>query len=365
VRANPHLRPRVGNPDEMRSNRMLETLEALEFRVTAPEAGIPESLDGAVITALNEEAVASAALANKGGINAIVTYEAFGMKMHGAVRQEVTFAAHCERAGRPQRWLSIPLVLTSHTWENAKNEQSHQDPALAEVLMGEPAPTSRVVFPPDANAAAAAIRGVFATRGQIWTLVVPKGMLPDLLSAADAERLLREGALRLEGAGRGGAEAPLVLTAIGGYQLAQVLRASQRLSERDVHHAVVAMLEPGRFREPRDDAEAAYVAPDHVAAALYPVSARARLFVTHTRPEPMLGTLQPLVAGRRARALGFVNQGGTLSVEALLYVNRSSWAHVVRESARLLDLDEKRLLDEPEIAALDGRASPHGPVIPA
>ncbi len=32
VQANPHLRPRVGNPDEMRSNRMQGTLDALKFR---------------------------------------------------------------------------------------------------------------------------------------------------------------------------------------------------------------------------------------------------------------------------------------------------------------------------------------------
>src|SRR5262245_64786642 len=87
VRANPELRPRVGNPDEMRSNRMQRTLDALKFRVTAPEPGIPEAIDGAVVTALNEEAVVSVALANKGGINIVVTYEAFGAKMHGAVRQ--------------------------------------------------------------------------------------------------------------------------------------------------------------------------------------------------------------------------------------------------------------------------------------
>ena len=43
VRANPHLRPRVGNPDEMRSNRLIETLELLKFRVTDPEPGIPEA----------------------------------------------------------------------------------------------------------------------------------------------------------------------------------------------------------------------------------------------------------------------------------------------------------------------------------
>jgi len=75
VQANPHLRPRVGNPDEMRSNRMIQTLEKLKFRVTNPEPGIPEDIHGAVITALNEEVVASAALGNKGGINFIHTYE--------------------------------------------------------------------------------------------------------------------------------------------------------------------------------------------------------------------------------------------------------------------------------------------------
>ena len=67
VQANPHLRPRVGNPDEMRSNRMQQILDALSFRVTDPEPTIPEAVGGAVVTALNEEAVACAALGNKGG----------------------------------------------------------------------------------------------------------------------------------------------------------------------------------------------------------------------------------------------------------------------------------------------------------
>jgi phosphoketolase len=174
VQANPSLRPRVGNPDEMRSNRMQRTLEALKFRVTAPEEGIPEAVDGAVVTALNEEAVACAALANKGGINIVATYEAFGAKMHGAVRQEIVFAEHLGRAGRPPGWLSIPLVLTSHAWENAKNEQSHQDPAMAEAMLAEASHVSRVVFPFDHNTAAATLAEVYRTRGQIWTLVVPK-----------------------------------------------------------------------------------------------------------------------------------------------------------------------------------------------
>ncbi len=61
--ANPALRVRVCNPDEMRSNRLDRTLDLLRHRVTDPEPGVAEALDGAVITALNEEAVVSAALA--------------------------------------------------------------------------------------------------------------------------------------------------------------------------------------------------------------------------------------------------------------------------------------------------------------
>jgi hypothetical protein len=190
VRANPQLRPRVGNPDEMRSNRMQRTLDALKFRVTDPEGGLPEAVDGAVITALNEEVVASAALANKGGLNVIVTYEAFGAKMHGVVRQEIIFADELNAVGRPPGWLSVPLILTSHAWENAKNERSHQDPALAEVLLGEPSDVSRVLFLADFNTAAAVVQAVYQTRGQIWTLVVPKAAaIPDLFTADEVRAL--------------------------------------------------------------------------------------------------------------------------------------------------------------------------------
>src|SRR5258705_3229673 len=92
--------------------------------------------------------------------------------MLGLMRQEITFADHCRKAGRPQRWISTAVVLTSHTWENGKNEMSHQDPTLVEALWGEPRCTSRVLFPADHNTASAAIHGVYATHGQVWTLVV-------------------------------------------------------------------------------------------------------------------------------------------------------------------------------------------------
>ena len=361
VRANPGLRPRVGNPDEMRSNRMQRTLDALKFRVTAPEPGIPEAVDGAVITALNEEAVVSAALANKGGINIAVTYEAFGAKMHGAVRQEIIFADQQNAAGKPPGWLSVPLVLTSHAWENAKNERSHQDPMLAEALLGEPADVCRVLFVADHNTAAAVMEGVYATRGQIWTLVIAKAAaIPDLFTPEEARQLLRDGGMRLPWAGHDAEHARIVLTAIGGYQLVEALAASARLAERGVAHAVVYLLEPGRFRAPRNEREARHIAPATLRTQLYPESVRPRLFLTHTRPEPVLGALAPLSTGDRTVGLGFVNQGATLDVDGMLFVNRATWAHALDAASRLLDVARDELLTADEQAALDHRRSPEG-----
>ena len=366
VRANPHLRPRVGNPDEMRSNRLVETLELLKFRVTAPERGVPEAIHGAVITALNEEAVVCAAVANKGGINLVHTYEAFGPKMYGALRQEIIFADHGEAAGRPQRWLSVPLLLTSHTWENGKNEQSHQDPSMAEAMLGELSHRSRVVFPPDASTAAATLAHVYATHGRIWTLVVPKAdTIADLFTAEEARRLVEDGAAVLDWAGHAAERAELSLVATGAYQLGEVLTASRRLAERDVAHTVVCLLEPGRFRRPRTDAEHAHQARAEVREAVFPERIRRRLLVTHTRPEVLLGTLTPLQAPVQAVGLGYISVGGTYDTPGLLFVNRSSWAHVVLEAARLLDVEPGRLLEPTEREALEGRRSPHGIIVPA
>ncbi len=366
VRANPQLRPRVGNPDEMRSNRLLKTLEMLKFRVTDPEPGIPESILGAVITALNEEAVASAALANKGGVNLIHTYEAFGSKMHGAIRQEIIFANHCQEAGRPQRWLSVPLLLTSHTWENGKNEQSHQDPSMAEAMLGEPSHVSRVLFPADFNQAAAVMEEVYRTHGQLWTIVAAKAdAVPDLFTGEEARKAVQDGGLRLDWAGYETDRARIILAAVGSYQLMDVLTASRRLAERKVAHLVIYLLEPGRFRSPRSRAEQAHQASPDMTERLFPVTVPARLFVTHTRPETILGLLGPLHTGVQTVGLGYTNHGGTLSTQGMAFVNRCSWAHCLRETARVLHLPDEALLTHEEREALDGKRSPHGVIIPA
>jgi phosphoketolase len=353
--ANPQLRVRLGNPDELRSNKLDRTLDALKHRVQTPEDGVAESATGAVITALNEEAVACAALGNKGGLNLVVTYEAFAPKMLGAIRQELIFARHLAQAGRPPGWLGIPFVLTSHTWENAKNEQSHQDPTLVEALLGEMADVARVVFPPDANGAAAALARAYAQRGTVTALVVPKRPVPQVLTPDQARQLAAEGAVHMAGNPH---HADLLLMATGAYQLQEILRASERLVARDVPTTVVYLGEPARFRNPRDTDEGAYVQSADTLHRLFPRT-MPRVFLTHTRPEPFLGALRRLDIGpAKTAALGFINRGGTLDVPGLLFANRCTWAHVVDAAARVLELATEDLLTAEECRAIDGRGDP-------
>jgi phosphoketolase len=222
-----------------------------------------------------------------------------------------------------------------------------------------------VLFAADHNSAAALIEGVFQTRGQIWAMVVPKQSdVADVLTLAEARRLLADGAIELSFAGHRASEAGIVLTALGAYQLPHVLAASARLAERDCPHRVVYMLEPGRFRAPRSDIEARHAAAPALVDALYPADADVRVFLTHTRPEPLLGVLGPLHTGRRTAALGYVAEGGTLDVEGLLFVNGCTWAHVLRALARIHDTEPARYLTEREREALEGRRHPAGVVIP-
>ena len=355
VAANPDLRPRVGNPDELRSNHMGRTLDRLRHRVNAPEAGSPEAVDGAVITALNEEAVAGAALGNKGGLNLIVSYEAFAMKMLGGLRQEILFARRQREAGFQPGWITIPLIATSHTWENSKNEQSHQDPTLAEALLGEMSDTARVLFPIDANSAVSALRELYGRRGQIGCMVTPKRVLPRLLEGARAQALVADGAIVLAG---DLASAEVQFAAIGAYQAGEALKAHERLASRGRRSCVVAILEPGRFRQPRDEIEAAYVLDDARLRVLFPLNLP-RVILSHTRPEPMLGALRRLDGGPdRTTALGYINRGGTLDLFGMLFANRCGWAHAVNAAAVLLKAERNTLLEVAETAAIDGRGEP-------
>lgn len=355
VQANPMLRPRVGNPDELRSNRLDATLDLLKHRVHSPEAGVAESRVGGVITALNEEAVVCAALANKGGLNLVVTYEAFAPKMLGAMRQEVIFARHLAEAGRTPGWLGMPVVLTSHTWENAKNEQSHQDPTLAEAWLGEMADVARVCFPADANSAMAALSRSIQERGTITALIVPKREMPNRLTSTQACQLAVDGLVWLLGEPQ---SAAIMLVATGAYQLGEVLRAEARLGAAGISAGVVYVGEPARLRSGRDARESTYVLSDADVLRHFP-AATPRVFLTHTRPETYLGALRRVDTGpATTRALGFINRGGTLDVPGLLFANRCTWAHAVAEASAVLGLPPETLLTTDERLALAGKGDP-------
>jgi phosphoketolase len=355
VGANPQLRVRLGNPDELKSNHMGRTLATLKHRANKPEAGVDEAVDGAVITALNEEAVIGAALGNKGGLNLAVSYEAFAVKMLGALRQEIIFARHQKEAGRPPRWIGIPLVVSSHTWENGKNEQSHQDPTLAEALLGEMSDTARVIFPVDGNSAVESLRSIYADHGVIGCLVAPKRSVTDMLSPAQAQEALQRGAVTIS-APRG---AVIQFVTIGSYQLGEAIRAQARLASKDLAAKITAIVEPGRLRQPRDAIEENFVLSDRELQALFP-AAFPRLLVTHTHPEPMTGILRRIDGGpSRFLSLGYRNRGGTLDVNGMLFANRCTWAHVVEATASILGHRREVFLTEAECAALDGLGDPH------
>jgi phosphoketolase len=352
--ANPLHRVRLGNPDELASNRMGRTLAHLKHRSLSPEPGVAEDLQGSIITALNEEAVACAALGNKGGLNLVVSYEAFAMKMLGAMRQEILFARHQKESGQPPQWLAVPFLLTSHTWENGKNEQSHQDPSLCEVLLGEMSDTAVVRFPVDANSATACLADCLQRRGELHALIIAKANLPVLLTAGQAQTLVQDGALLVEG----DATAPLQLVAVGAYQLIECQKAWQRLKAHGVSAALVAMLEPARFRQPRDSIEATILAPASLRQKIFGNTATQRVLVTHTRPEPLLGVLRPLDTGVNTRALGYLNRGGTLNVAGMLYANRSSWLHILTSVAELQGERPARYMEPDELAVLEGEGNP-------
>ncbi|QGZ37746.1 phosphoketolase [Pseudoduganella flava] len=332
VRANPGLRVRVGNPDELASNKMVGTLALLKHRVNEPEAGVPEDRLGAVITALNEEAVAAAALGNKGGLNLIVSYEAFAVKMLGVLRQEAIFARRQQELGQPAGWLPVPLVVTSHTWENAKNEQSHQDTTVGEALLGEMSDTMRVLFPVDGNTAVAALRALYGGRGQLACMVVSKRDMPTRFDGAAAEALMRDGAAHVAGQPAGAA---VQLVALGAYQLDEALKAHAWLARHGVAACVTVVIEPGRLRRGRDAIEAAFTLSDAALHALFPPGLP-RVLLCHTRPEPMLGVLRRLDGGPAStEALGYIGRGGTLDVPGMLLANRCTWAHAVHAAARV------------------------------
>jgi phosphoketolase len=357
VADNPELRARVGNPDELASNRLTGVLKDLKHRVNQPESD-QEAVDGRIITALNEEAVVSACLANKGGLNLVASYEAFCVKMLGAVRQEMIFARHQKETGRPPKWLGFPVIATSHTWENGKNEQSHQDTTFCEAMLGEMGDVSRVLFPADYNSTLAVLPSVYSERGRISCMVVPKRERPCVFNASEAETLARHGALVVDEDTSSGEE-PLLMIASGAYQLSEAIRACERLRETGAPFRLVYVQEPGRFRQPRDPMEATSCLTEFERERLFPYRMHRRVALTHMRPEVFRGHMHTLFPHPgHSRVLGYINRGGTLNESGMLFANHCSWGHALAACAAVLEKPPGEWLSSAELAAVEGRGDP-------
>ncbi len=352
--ANPGHRFRIGNPDELRSNQMGGTLDVLKHRVNRPEAHSAEAVDGAVITALNEEVAIGAALGNKAGLSLAVSYEAFAVKMLGALRQDIIFARQQVEAGHPPQWIGVPLIASSHVWENGKNQQSHQDPTIGEALLGEMADVARVMFPPDAASAVACLREIYASRGVVACIVAPKRPTPCWLDAGAALQAVHRGVVTLAA----DKDSMIQVIAIGAYQAAEAQRAAGRLRERGIGVTVTCIIEPGRLRAPRDEIEARFVLSDDELDSHFPPHLP-RLLVTHTRPEPLVGALRRIDGGpQRLRAHGYANRGGTLDARGMFFANHCTWGHLVVSAGRLLGRPVDMLLTGTEAEAVAGRGDP-------
>ena len=228
---------------------------------------------------------------------------------------------------------------------------------MVESMLGESSDIARAMFPADFNTAAAVMREVYRTRAQIFTVVAPKSQMPVRFSGEEARDLVANGAMRVAWSEHKPEEAQLALTAIGAYQLQEALKASRRLRQHDVPHRLVYMIEPGRFREGRNAGESAHTQWNEFGSTLY-AGATAQVLLCHTRPEPLCGILQPVLAERSVAALGYRGFGGTLDVQGMLFANGCTWAHAVCAAAKLLNIDAADLLSEIELDALNKVGNP-------
>lgn len=222
---------------------------------------------------------------------------------------------------------------------------------MAEAMLGEMADVSRVLFPVDWNSSVAAMDLVYQTRGALFNLVIPKRPQPNWLRPEQARQLAQDGVICVH---QEGDSSNLQLLAVGAYQLAEAMKASKRLTQAGIAHAVYCLLEPGRFRAPRDAMEAEFCSGEHPFG-----QAGTRILLSHTRPEVMTGTLWPLVRScEHWIGLGYRNRGGTLDEAGMLYANRCNWAQVLAEYAKATQTPLESLMSTEEIAAVEGKGDP-------
>lgn len=355
--ANPGLRPRLANPGDFAGSRLPRSVATLKSREASPHDS-REDLRGAVITTGNAEAAAAACLGNKAGLNLITDHEAACIRIFGLLQEELRFARQQKKAGRPPRWLGLPVVASAHTWESGSKGHACQDTSFSEAMLAASGDLARVLFPADYNSTLAALSLVYQDRGRISCLVVPEHERPSVFDAAEAETLARQGALVVD-EDICSSDEPLLLVASGAYQLSEAIRACERLRDTGTPFRLVYLQEPGRFRQPRDRWEITACASELERERLFPHRLNHRVAVTHMRPEVFRGHLHPLFSDPvHHRVLGYRNCSGPLSETGTLFANHCSWGHILLACAQVLRTSPENWLSGPELEAVTGQGDP-------
>lgn len=149
------------------------------------------------------------------------------------------------RDAKRQRASSVPGDSAATAWERGYGVLRHQTETRARIAdmvarigrNGDGVPPSALLSALDRLTSAAVMAEVYRTHGQIWTIVVPKADVPELLSPDEARRAVTDGGIDLEWAGLRRESAELLLVAVGAYQLEQAVAAARRLGERSIAHA--------------------------------------------------------------------------------------------------------------------------------
>ena len=224
-------------------------------------------------------------------------------------------------------------MLSSHTWENGKNEISHQDPTLCEAWLQEMNDVAPVFFPFDGNSAVSIVSSLYKETGRVASVVVPKSIIENHCTEREARELINQGAFVVWQDN----SAEVQLITVGAYQLIAAQQAAIKLKQRGIAYSIVAITEPGRFRSPRDRVEANFTHSDAEIRRIIPHCDK-RIFITHTHAAVMTGVLRRLDTGSANSVfLGYENRGGTLDVEGMQLLNRQDPDHIFDACVELLN----------------------------
>ncbi|WP_409179581.1 phosphoketolase family protein [Amycolatopsis sp. VS8301801F10] len=188
---------RVFCPDELQSNKLGALLEVTDRQFDRAVPGHTEHLGrrGRVLEVLSEHLcqgwLQGYLLTGRHGL--FPCYEAFVSIVDSMVNQ---YAKFLKMSGEV-RWrapvASLNYLLTSDGWRQEHNGYSHQGPGFINQMLTKKARTTRIFFPPDANALLETMHRCLSSTGLINVVVAGKQSSPVWLSPDEARAHCRAG----------------------------------------------------------------------------------------------------------------------------------------------------------------------------